>query len=237
VVRISSFQSSCCGIFLIFRLSPSPTVRFRSAEMCVSFLALLSVGRRSKQSCCRLRRRHFRVLANITDRILPPYSYSVVENTNEVEDCLAVGQKLPDGDERHVLFVKPKSSPLTPAIKDTIKSAIRTHLSICHVPVVILEVPKVSSTGNGKSLEVSRCFLPSALFFPQIASPHFSLSPLLVLPSSATFSCCCYRSLSRSSSTVLSLNHSTSPQLKTQRSFISSPTTPSFHWLQEQSGK
>jgi acetoacetyl-CoA synthetase len=82
------------------------------------------------------------------------HSYSVVEKIDTVADCLAVGQKLPDGDERHVLFVKPVKSPLTAAVKDQIKSAIRNNLSTRHVPALIVEVPKVPLTTNGKRLEV-----------------------------------------------------------------------------------
>lgn len=36
----------------------------------------------------------------ITDTYTTAHSYSVVEKIEEVEDCLAIGQKLHDGDER-----------------------------------------------------------------------------------------------------------------------------------------
>ncbi|GAA6029222.1 hypothetical protein JCM8097_003575 [Rhodosporidiobolus ruineniae] len=80
--------------------------------------------------------------------------YSVVEKIDEVEDCLAIGQKLPDGDERFVLFVKPKQSPLSQAVTDKIKGAIRANLSTRHVPAKIVEIPKIPYTTNGKRLEV-----------------------------------------------------------------------------------
>ncbi|GAA5885249.1 hypothetical protein JCM6882_009538 [Rhodosporidiobolus microsporus] len=80
--------------------------------------------------------------------------YSVVEKIEDVEDCLAIGQKLPDGDERFVLFVKPKQSPLSQDVVNKIKSSIRTALSTRHIPAKIVEVPKIPYTTNGKRLEV-----------------------------------------------------------------------------------
>ncbi|GAA5848329.1 hypothetical protein JCM8547_004479 [Rhodosporidiobolus lusitaniae] len=80
--------------------------------------------------------------------------YSVVEKIEEIEDCLAIGQKLPDGDERFVLFVKPVKAPLTTTVKDKIKASIRANLSTRHVPAVIVELAKIPYTTNGKRLEV-----------------------------------------------------------------------------------
>lgn len=82
--------------------------------------------------------------------------YSVVEEIESVEDCLAVAQKLPDGDERVVLFVKPKQGGLTKSIVDEIKLGIRTALSTRHVPAKIIHCAKIPYTTNGKRLEVSR---------------------------------------------------------------------------------
>jgi acetoacetyl-CoA synthetase len=93
---------------------------------------------------------------------------------DDVEDCLAIGQKLGDGDERvyaatslppslgrtltrqlfSVLFVKPKGDDLTPEIVERIRAAIRTALSTRHVPARIVFCPKIPYTGNGKRLEV-----------------------------------------------------------------------------------
>lgn len=101
--------------------------------------------------------------------------YSVVEELRDiVDDCIAVGQKLGDGDERvyveriiscsstflialvpSVLFVKPRQGDLTPAIVDTIKAAIRSNLSTRHVPAKIIYCPKIPYTTNFKRLEVS----------------------------------------------------------------------------------
>ncbi|GAA5830164.1 hypothetical protein JCM3766R1_002805 [Sporobolomyces carnicolor] len=81
--------------------------------------------------------------------------YSVVENVEGVEDCLAVGQRLPDGDERFILFVKPKDADhLSQAVIDRIKSSIRSALSTRHIPAKIIHLAKLPYTTNGKRLEV-----------------------------------------------------------------------------------
>ncbi|GAA5911690.1 uncharacterized protein JCM6883_002448 [Sporobolomyces salmoneus] len=81
--------------------------------------------------------------------------YSVVENIEGVEDALAIGQKLPDGDERFVLFVKPKDADhLSQAVVDRIKSSIRSSLSTRHIPAKMIYLPKLPYTTNGKRLEV-----------------------------------------------------------------------------------
>ncbi|KAL8276804.1 hypothetical protein RQP46_010809 [Phenoliferia psychrophenolica] len=69
--------------------------------------------------------------------------YAVVEEMREdVEDCIAIGQRLPDADERVILFVKPKDK-LTPAIVERIRSAIRAALSQRHVPAKIIAVDRI----------------------------------------------------------------------------------------------
>ncbi|GAA5963040.1 hypothetical protein JCM21900_002319 [Sporobolomyces salmonicolor] len=80
--------------------------------------------------------------------------YSVVEEIEGVDDCLAVGQRLPDGDERFILFVKPKAGPLSPDLTDRIKQALRTALSTRHVPAKIIHLEKIPYTTNMKKLEV-----------------------------------------------------------------------------------
>jgi len=104
------------------------------------------------------------------------HSYSVVEKIEEVEDCLAIAQKLPDGDERlcvprswpfryafptdsphlarSILFVKPMQAPLTSDVVDKIKLAIRQALSTRHVPAKVIALTKIPYTTNGKRLEV-----------------------------------------------------------------------------------
>ncbi|GJN88645.1 hypothetical protein Rhopal_001611-T1 [Rhodotorula paludigena] len=80
--------------------------------------------------------------------------YSVVEKIEEIEDCLAIGQKLPDGDERFVLFLKPMQAPLKSEVVDKVKLAIRQALSTRHVPAKVIELRKIPYTTNGKRLEV-----------------------------------------------------------------------------------
>jgi len=70
-------------------------------------------------------------------------SYSRLRNLltklHSVDDCIAVGQKLPDGDERVVLFVKPlQGKQLEPALVKRIQEAIKDRLSRRHVPAKIL---------------------------------------------------------------------------------------------------
>lgn len=56
-----------------------------------------------------------------------------------MDDCIAVGQKLADGDERVVLFVKPlQGDKLSPELVKRIQEAIRDRLSRRHVPAKIL---------------------------------------------------------------------------------------------------
>ncbi|KAK4053846.1 hypothetical protein OIV83_001502 [Microbotryomycetes sp. JL201] len=80
--------------------------------------------------------------------------YSVVEEIDTIEDCLAVGQKLPDGDERVVLFVKPKQGALTDEMRAVIKSAIVQARSTRHVPAKMIDCQKIPYTTNGKRLEI-----------------------------------------------------------------------------------
>ncbi|KAI5476199.1 hypothetical protein MNV49_007961 [Pseudohyphozyma bogoriensis] len=83
--------------------------------------------------------------------------YAVVEEMKDVvEDCIAVGQKIMGGDERVVLFVKPKGgAALSDSVVKSIKSNIAHALSTRHVPSKIIHCPKVPYTGNGKRLEVA----------------------------------------------------------------------------------
>ncbi|KAK4058801.1 hypothetical protein OIO90_000247 [Microbotryomycetes sp. JL221] len=80
--------------------------------------------------------------------------YSAVEHLESVEDTIAVAQKLRDGDERVVLFVKPKNGPLNDSIRNEIKSAIKQALSTRHLPAKIIQCDKIPYTTNGKKLEV-----------------------------------------------------------------------------------
>lgn len=81
--------------------------------------------------------------------------YRVVENMEEIEDSVVVGQKDED-DERVVLFVKMnKGYELDEALIKMIKSNIRAQCSPRHVPAVILTAPDIPYTINGKKVEVA----------------------------------------------------------------------------------
>jgi len=81
--------------------------------------------------------------------------YRVVENLEEVEDSVVVGQQF-ENDERVILFVRMrKGFPLTEDLQKKIRTLIRTSCSPRHVPAVILETPDVPYTINGKKVEVA----------------------------------------------------------------------------------
>lgn len=84
----------------------------------------------------------------------------MVDEIDSVEDCLAVGQKLGDGDERVVLFVVPKDgAPLSKEVIKQISDNIRTKLSPRHIPAKFIRLDRIPYTTNGKRLEVSRSLL------------------------------------------------------------------------------
>jgi acyl-CoA synthetase (AMP-forming)/AMP-acid ligase II len=67
--------------------------------------------------------------------------------TVSVDDCIVVGQKTPDGDERVILFVKPQQGKeLSSATVKQIKDTIATRLSRRHVPAKVIECPGEGST-------------------------------------------------------------------------------------------
>ena len=81
--------------------------------------------------------------------------YRVVENMEEIEDSVVVGQKVED-DERVVLFVKMnKGYELNDDLIKKIKTNIRSQCSPRHVPAVIFTTPDVPYTINGKKVEVA----------------------------------------------------------------------------------
>lgn len=83
--------------------------------------------------------------------------YTVVEDIEEVEDCLVVAQKTPDADERVVLFVKPLKGSLDNSLRSKIRESIKLRLSSRHVPAVMIQLERIPYTTNGKRLEVSFC--------------------------------------------------------------------------------
>jgi acetoacetyl-CoA synthetase len=81
--------------------------------------------------------------------------YRVVENMEEIEDSVVVGQQF-EGDERVVLFVKMKTGfDLDDALIKKIKGNIRSQCSPRHVPAIILTTPDIPYTINGKKVEVA----------------------------------------------------------------------------------
>lgn len=81
--------------------------------------------------------------------------YRVVENMEEIDDSVVVGQKFED-DERVILFVKLNNKyKLTDDLKKKIVSLIRTNCSPRHIPAIILDVPDVPYTINGKKIEIA----------------------------------------------------------------------------------
>ncbi|KAF5650798.1 acetoacetate ligase [Fusarium tjaetaba] len=79
--------------------------------------------------------------------------YNAVDKFTDVEDCIAVGRRLPgEADEQVVMFLKMKA----PTFKETvekIRDAIRQDLSPRHVPALILEAQDIPYTLNGKKME------------------------------------------------------------------------------------
>ncbi|MEN8224297.1 MAG: acetoacetate--CoA ligase [Bacteroidota bacterium] len=81
--------------------------------------------------------------------------YNVVENMDEIEDSVVIGQKWED-DERVVLFVKlNEGNTLDDDLKRKISKLIRSNCSPRHVPAIILETIGVPYTLNGKKVEIA----------------------------------------------------------------------------------
>jgi len=81
--------------------------------------------------------------------------YRQVEQLEEIEDSLVVGQDW-KGDVRVVLFVKMgEGSDLTDEVKKKIVQSIRANASPRHVPAKILAVPEIIYTLNMKKVELA----------------------------------------------------------------------------------
>jgi acetoacetyl-CoA synthetase len=81
--------------------------------------------------------------------------YRQVEQVDEVLEGLVVGQEW-KGDMRLVLFVvlRPEIS-LSEKLKGKIKKQIREHATPRHVPSIIIQVPELPKTKNGKIVELA----------------------------------------------------------------------------------
>ncbi len=81
--------------------------------------------------------------------------YRLVEQLEEIEDSLVIGQDWKN-DVRVILFVKMMASrSLTEDLKQKIRSIIRTNASPRHVPAKIIEVPAIPYTHNMKKVELA----------------------------------------------------------------------------------
>ncbi len=81
--------------------------------------------------------------------------YRQVEQLDEIEDSLVIGQPWKN-DVRVILFVKMMAGyALTDELKDKIRKTIRANASPRHVPAKIVEVPDVPYTLNMKKVELA----------------------------------------------------------------------------------
>ncbi|KAI9179007.1 hypothetical protein H9P43_005669 [Blastocladiella emersonii ATCC 22665] len=81
--------------------------------------------------------------------------YNIIDQFPQVADSLVVGQKVGD-DERVIMFLQmPDGKKLEAELVNAIKAKIRTQLSPRHVPAVIVQVPDIPYTINGKKVEVA----------------------------------------------------------------------------------
>jgi acetoacetyl-CoA synthetase len=81
--------------------------------------------------------------------------YRQVEQLEEIEDSVVVGQNW-DNDVRVILFVKlAPGVVLTDELKNKIRQTIRSHASPRHVPAKIIPVPDIPYTLNMKKVELA----------------------------------------------------------------------------------
>ncbi len=81
--------------------------------------------------------------------------YRQVEQLDEIEDSVVVGQNW-DNDVRVILFVKlAPGVELNDVLKDKIRQTIRVHASPRHVPAKIISVPDIPYTLNMKKVELA----------------------------------------------------------------------------------
>jgi len=81
--------------------------------------------------------------------------YRRVEQLDEVVEALVIGQPW-EGDVRVVLFVVTADGvDLDDALRDRIRSDVRSGASPRHVPAVVLEVPELPRTRSGKLVELA----------------------------------------------------------------------------------
>jgi acetoacetyl-CoA synthetase len=82
--------------------------------------------------------------------------YRQVEQFEEVEEGIVVGQDSGDGDQRIVLFVKLRDGlTLTDSLRDEIRRQIRANTTPRHVPAVVAQVNDIPRTRSGKISEIA----------------------------------------------------------------------------------
>jgi acetoacetyl-CoA synthetase len=80
--------------------------------------------------------------------------YRAVDKIPEIRDSLIINLEKPDGSDRMPLFVVMSTgAALDEALKQKIRTALRTEYSPRHVPDDILEVPDIPYTISGKKME------------------------------------------------------------------------------------
>ncbi|PIL37183.1 hypothetical protein GSI_00875 [Ganoderma sinense ZZ0214-1] len=93
--------------------------------------------------------------AEIYDVIEHCFAPAATHAGHTVVDCLAVGQRVADGDERVILFVKLlEGQALTAELEARIRTEVRTRRSARHVPARIIQVEDIPYTVNMKRVEV-----------------------------------------------------------------------------------
>ena len=81
--------------------------------------------------------------------------YRIVEEFDEVEDSLVIGQEW-NGDERVILFLKLiNPGSISSNLIDKINKSIRLDCSPRHVPQIVLETKDIPYTINGKKVEIA----------------------------------------------------------------------------------
>ncbi|KAL6228797.1 hypothetical protein BDW75DRAFT_250600 [Aspergillus navahoensis] len=80
--------------------------------------------------------------------------YTIVDRFHEVQDSIAVGQRLHgNSDEQVLLFLTLRKGVLSDGLRERIIKAIRHGLSPRHVPAHIIQVADLPYTTNGKKIE------------------------------------------------------------------------------------
>jgi len=84
--------------------------------------------------------------------------YNIVEQFPEVKDSVCVGQRNDAGDERVVLFLQTAEEPgavLDQDLVGRLRAAIRSQLSVRHLPALVLPINEIPYTVNGKKVELA----------------------------------------------------------------------------------